>query len=70
MVRFRAGLGLGLGLTVDTQIGTIIGSSVLLGTLLYLKKPTLNYYIIQPKVDKSSKGQMDNSLMRTLLPIS
>ena len=24
MVRFRAGLGLGLGLTVDTQIGTIM----------------------------------------------
>ena len=40
------------------------------GPFFILKKVTLNYYIIQPKVDKSSRGQMDNSLMRTLLPIS
>ena len=53
MVRFRAGLGLGLGLTVDTQIGTIM-------TINEDTSPNL----IGRQVDKSTGRQVDRSTSR------
>ena len=53
MVRFRAGLGLGLGLTVDTQIGTIM-------TINEDTSPNL----IGRQVDKSTGRQVDKSTSR------
>ena len=52
MVRFRAGLGLGLGLTVDTQIGTIM-------TIIDAPSPNL----IGRQVDRSTSRQVDNSVL-------
>ena len=53
MVRFRAGLGLGLGLTVDTQIGTIM-------TINEAPSPNL----IGRQVDRSTSRQVDRSTSR------
>ena len=53
MVRFRAGLGLGLGLTVDTQIGTIMTIN---------EDPSPN--LIGRQVDRSTSRQVDRSTSR------
>ena len=53
MVRFRAGLGLGLGLTVDTQIGTIM-------TINEDRSPNL----IGRQVDRSTSRQVDKSTIQ------
>ena len=53
MVRFRAGLGLGLGLTVDTQIGTIVTIN---------EDPSPN--LIGRQVDRSTSRQVDRSTSR------
>ena len=53
MVRFRAGLGLGLGLTVDTQIGTIMTIN---------EDPSPN--LIGRQVDKSTGRQVDKSTIQ------
>ena len=54
MVRFRAGLGLGLGLTVDTQIGTIMTIN---------EAPSPNLIQSRP-VDKSTGRQVDKSTIQ------
>ena len=53
MVRFRAGLGLGLGLTVDTQIGKIMTIN---------EDPSPN--LIGRQVDRSTSRQVDRSTSR------